>query len=139
MCRLCSHNSPDQKSSAGFLPMEGGSGSSSCSNGDTEAGPITLTIYSTPKAIPKPSGQRPVKPKNPPAKGRSNFRTFSCSLNLLNPMNLSFFPLSASEHNPPPTGGHNLRGQRSCPPTSAPLNSSKPPLNIYLEYLNKGI
>ena len=68
------------------LPWEGGSCSSSCSNGDTEAGPVTLTIYSSPKAIPKPSGQRPVKPKNPLAKGRSNFRTFSCSLNLLNPL-----------------------------------------------------
>ena len=77
MCRLCSHISPAQKSYAGLLPKEGGFCSSSCSCGDTNASPVTLTSYSSPPkaAIPQPSGQRPVKLKNPPARGRSNFRT----------------------------------------------------------------
>ena len=64
MCRLCSHISPAQKSSAGLLPVEGGSYSSSCSTGDTKANPVTLTSYSSPPkaAIPQPSGRRPVAP-----------------------------------------------------------------------------
>ena len=41
MCRLCSHKSPAQKSSAGFLPKEGGSGSSSCGDCNTSANPVT--------------------------------------------------------------------------------------------------
>ena len=41
----------------------------------------------------------PVKLKNPPA------------LRPVNLKNLSPCPLSASEHNPPPTGGHNPRGE----------------------------
>ena len=41
MCRLCSHKSPAQKSSAGLLPVEGGFSTSSCSTGDTNANPVT--------------------------------------------------------------------------------------------------
>ena len=48
-----------------LLPEEEGSGSSSCSSGDTNVNPVTLTSYSSPKAIPSPL--------NP--------------LNLLNPLN----------------------------------------------------
>ena len=33
-------------------------------------------IYTAAKRPPQPSGLKPVKPKNPPANGRSNFRTF---------------------------------------------------------------
>ena len=50
-----------------LLPEEEGSGSSSCSSGDTNVNPVTLTSYSSPKAIPSPL--------NP--------------LNLLNPLNPS--------------------------------------------------
>ena len=55
------------------LPKEGGSGSPSCSTGDTRGNPVTLTSYSSPPkaAIPQPSGQRPVKLENPPVKGPS--------------------------------------------------------------------
>jgi hypothetical protein len=41
MCRLCSHKSPAQKSSAGFLPVEGGFCSTSCGDCDTSANPVT--------------------------------------------------------------------------------------------------
>ena len=46
------------------------------------------------KPPPQPSGQRPVKLKNPPANGRSILRTFLFTTLL---------------HNLPPTGGYNLR------------------------------
>ena len=60
------------------LPVEGGSVSSSCSTSNTKPNPVTPTLYSSPPkaAIPQPSGQRPVKPKPPPAEGRSILRTF---------------------------------------------------------------
>ena len=58
--------------------------------------PVTLALYSSPdRAIPQPSARRAIKLKNPWArKGPSILRTF---------------PFSTLLHNPPPSGGHNLR------------------------------
>ena len=41
------------------LPMEGGSGTTPCSTGDTKGNPVTLTLYSSPPkaAIPPPSAR----------------------------------------------------------------------------------
>ena len=63
------------------LPEEGGFVSLSCSTGDTKASPVTLTIYSSPKAIPSPL------PPLPP-------------LNLLNLLNPGRFAAPGRYHNP---------------------------------------
>ena len=90
------------------LPVEGGSVSSSCSTSNTKPNPVTPTLYSSPPkaAIPQPSGQRPVKPKPPPAEGRSILRTF-----------LKLTPLSSVACGPlPEEGGYKLRQSRHLPP-----------------------
>ena len=57
------------------------------------------------RAPPQPSARRAVKPKNPPAKGRSNFRTFRAhkAQNLLNPHAQRACPIVI--HNPQPRRG----------------------------------
>ena len=46
-----------------LLPKEGGYSTSSCTTGDTKAWPVTLTSYSSPKAIPSPF--EPFEPSEP--------------------------------------------------------------------------
>ena len=66
---------------------------------------------------PQPSARRAVKLKNPPA------------IRPVNPKNLSPCPLSASEHNLPPSGGHNPRakGPSTFPFTTLLYNSRRQP------------
>ena len=54
------------------------------------------------KPPPQPSGQRPVKPKNPPALGRSILRTFCAPLN---PGPFGPAPFGACRHHLPPQAG----------------------------------
>ena len=95
---------------------------------------------------PQPSGHRPVKPKNPPAEGRSNFRTFFRPSEPSEPFESSepSRPKGVSvgdtttlgpkgrcplKHNPPPLGGHNLRGRRPRKPSPLNLLNLLNPLN----------
>jgi hypothetical protein len=62
-----------------------------------KANPVTLTLYSSPKG----------RYHNPQRRRRCR-------------------PLSASEHNPPPTGGHNPRGEAPSTDPSEPFEPSEP-------------
>ena len=66
------------------------------------------------KPPPQPSGQRPVKLKNPPANGRSILRTFLFTTLL---------------HNLPPTGGYNPRDE--VPSTLTPKVCPMPPPPLF--------
>ena len=73
-----------------------------------KANPVTLTSYSSPeRAIPQPSARKAVKLKNPPAVR---------PVHLKNPFPQPFS--STLLHNPPPSGGHNPRGE--APSTLTP-------------------
>ena len=63
------------------------------------------------RAIPQPSARRAVKLKNPPAAGRSILRTF---------------PFTTLRHNPPPSGGHNPRGEAPSTFPYEPFEPSEP-------------
>ena len=109
----------EENAERSLLPGEGGFCTMSCSSGDTKANPVTLTLYSSPKAIPSPL--------NP--------------LNLLNLLNPGRFAALGRYHNsrpegpwplstqPAAAGGHNPQPRRGWPPS--PLNLLNPlnPLN----------
>ena len=121
------------------LPVEGGSVSSSCSTSDTKPNPVTLTIYSSPPkaAIPHPSGQRPVKPKPPPAEGRSILRTF-LKLTLLSSGAFSATPFlrkgakycGGAATFPPSESEHNLSTQPAAVRQLQPAPSGAPLFNL---------
>ena len=76
------------------------------------ANPVTLTLYSSPeRAIPQPSARRAVKLKNPWAEGPSILRTFL---------------FTTLRHNPPPSGGHNPRGEAPSTFPSEPFEPFEP-------------
>jgi hypothetical protein len=67
----------------------------------------TLTPKVCPRAIPQPSARRAVKLKNPWAEGPSILRTFL---------------FTTLRHNPPPSGGHNPRGEAPSTFPSEPFH-----------------
>ena len=85
--------------------------------------PRPFFIKSAAKPPPQPSGQRPVKLKNPPANGRSILRTF---------------PFITLLHNLPPTGGYNPRDE--VPSTLTPKVCLMPPPPSFLSsFTNRGL
>ena len=98
MCRLCSYFSPAQKSSAGLLPFKG-------------RGPWLFVTQ---------HGRHKSKSRN------ADFIIIAAERQstTLNPLGLS--SPERSEHNPPPAGGHNPRGEAPSTFPSEPSEPSEP-------------
>ena len=98
MCRLCSYISPAQKSSAGLLPFK-------------ERGPWLFVTQ---------HGRHKSKSRN------ADFISIAAERQstTLSPLGLS--PPERSEHNPPPVGGHNPRGEAPSTFPSEPSEPSEP-------------
>ena len=120
------------------LPEEEGFCTTSCTLGDTKGIPVTLTSYSLPagQSNPSPSARRAVAPflhnlptQSAPTCGASRAPPFYLRRSRHHHLQRRSRcrPLSASEHNPPPKGGHNPRGEapsiftpKACPMASSP-------------------
>ena len=118
------------------LPEEEGFCTTSCTLGDTKGIPVTQTLYSSPVGRyhnPRPEGPLPLSTQPADAVGPNLRRQPRPPFYLRRSRHHHLQrrsrcrPLSASEHNPPPKGGHNPRGEapsiftpKACPMASSP-------------------